>query len=191
MDRAYYNRWADNDYEQLPESCCLGPTDGSQSSLSGSYSSENVELQESSKFEMNRYYGLTEVDSSLQDAIVRMDYVQSVLNKITLTNKSAEFCQLLEDFLHNVEGMRIKLQTILSPFANLEQFSTDLLPMTDTNYSTGIPCATSYAHKQFQFKKLFGEFTISKNKEVEYFKQILEPDNSSICFSKFYSIIRI
>uniref|UniRef100_A0A1I7VLF3 PCM1_C domain-containing protein n=1 Tax=Loa loa TaxID=7209 RepID=A0A1I7VLF3_LOALO len=166
MDRAYYNRWADNDYEQvnvegtlnemkyhystdtrqisrLPESCCLGPTDGSQSSLSGSYSSENVELQESSKFEMNRYYGLTEVDSSLQDAIVRMDYVQSVLNKITLTNKSAEFCQLLEDFLHNVEGMRIKLQTILSPFANLEQFSTDLLPMTDTNYSTANSTASS------------------------------------------------
>uniref|UniRef100_A0A915PRU5 Uncharacterized protein n=1 Tax=Setaria digitata TaxID=48799 RepID=A0A915PRU5_9BILA len=155
MDRTYYDRWADNDYEQvivegelsntpiknvhlqLPESCRLGPTDGPKSSFSASRSFENTEQQEAtSEPEMNRYYGLTEVDSSLQDAINRMGCVGNMLSKITLTNKSAEFCQLLEDFLHNIEGMRLKLQAILSPFANLEQFSMDPLPITDMDCST-------------------------------------------------------
>uniref|UniRef100_A0A0R3RG69 DASH complex subunit DAM1 n=1 Tax=Elaeophora elaphi TaxID=1147741 RepID=A0A0R3RG69_9BILA len=112
MDGNFYDRWADNDYEQ------------------------NVETQESSKLQMSRYYGLTEVDSSLQDAIVRMNCVQNMLNKITLANKSEEFCQLLQDFSYNVEEMRLKFEAMLSPYANLEQFSTDLA--TDSDQSTGI-----------------------------------------------------
>ncbi|MCP9264028.1 hypothetical protein DINM_006953 [Dirofilaria immitis] len=138
MNKSYYDRWADNNYEQLSESCRLGPTNGVKSNSSASRSFENAELQESTELEMNRYYGLTE-------AIVRMDYIQNMLNKITRTNKSAEFCRLLEDFLHNIEEMRLKLQAILSPFANLEQFSTDFLPVTDANHSTAstITSATS------------------------------------------------
>uniref|UniRef100_A0A8R1Y375 Uncharacterized protein n=1 Tax=Onchocerca volvulus TaxID=6282 RepID=A0A8R1Y375_ONCVO len=132
----YYDRWADNDYDQLSESCRLGPIDGDKSNFSAFRSSENAELKESSELQMNRYYGLTEVDSSLQDAINCMNYVQTMLNKITLKNKSAEFCRLLKDFLQNIEEMRLKLQTILSPFANLEQFSTDFRPVTDTDQST-------------------------------------------------------
>ncbi|KAK6104420.1 hypothetical protein QQG55_16205 [Brugia pahangi] len=138
MDKTYYDRWADNDNEKLTESCRLGPTDGSKSSFIASQSFENAEFQESSEveLEMNRYYGLTEVDCSLQDAIMRMIYAQKVLNKVTLTNKSAEFCQLLEDFMHNIGGMQMKLKALLSPFANMEQFWTDPLPMTNTDHST-------------------------------------------------------
>ncbi|CAG9532150.1 unnamed protein product [Cercopithifilaria johnstoni] len=136
MNRNYYDRWADNDYEQLSESCRLGPTDESKSGFNISRSFENAEVRESSELDMKRYYGLTEVDSSLQDAIVRMKYVQNVLNKITLTNKSTEFCKLVEDFLHDIQEMQLKFETMLSPFANLEQFSTDLI--TDSDHSTGI-----------------------------------------------------
>ncbi|VDN90936.1 unnamed protein product [Brugia pahangi] len=123
---------------RLTESCRLGPTDGSKSSFIASQSFENAEFQESSEveLEMNRYYGLTEVDCSLQDAIMRMIYAQRVLNKVTLTNKSAEFCRLLEDFMHNIGGMQMKLKALLSPFANMEQFWTDPLPMTNTDHST-------------------------------------------------------
>lgn len=45
---------------------------------------------------------------------MRMDYVKNVLNKITLKNKSDEFCQLMEEFLRNIEGMRMKLQTVVN-----------------------------------------------------------------------------
>ncbi|VDK83916.1 unnamed protein product, partial [Litomosoides sigmodontis] len=124
----------------LSESCRLGPIDGFKSSFSAS-SSLNAEVQECYEPEMNRYYGLTEVDSSLQDAIVRMDYVQNVLSKITLTNKSAEFRKLLEDFIYNIEEVRLKLETMLSPFANLEQFSADLITESDhsTESTTSLP----------------------------------------------------
>uniref|UniRef100_A0A1I8ES88 Acetyl-coenzyme A transporter 1 n=1 Tax=Wuchereria bancrofti TaxID=6293 RepID=A0A1I8ES88_WUCBA len=146
MNKTYYVRWVDNDYEQLTESCRFGPTDGPKSSFSASQSFENAEFQESSEveLEMNRYYGLTEVDCSLKDAIVRMIYAQKVLNKVTLV--TAEFCRLLQDFLRNIGEMQMKLKALLSPFANIEQFSTDLLPITNTNHSTGILSATSCTH---------------------------------------------
>ncbi|VDM19916.1 unnamed protein product [Wuchereria bancrofti] len=75
---------------------------------------ENAEFQESSEveLEMNRYYGLTEVDCSLKDAIVRMIYAQKVLNKVTLV--TAEFCRLLQDFLRNIGEMQMKLKALVN-----------------------------------------------------------------------------
>ncbi|KAL3995087.1 hypothetical protein ACH3XW_24350 [Acanthocheilonema viteae] len=128
MNRNYNDRWADNDYEELSESCRLGP---SKSNSSASQSTENALVQESSETEFKRRFGLTEVDSSLHDAIVRVKYVQNELNKITLTNKTAEFCELLRDFLQNIEEIRLKLEAMLSPFANLEQISADLITDSD------------------------------------------------------------
>lgn len=45
---------------------------------------------------------------------MRMIYAQKVLNKVTLTNKSAEFCRLLEDFMHNIGGMQMKLKALVN-----------------------------------------------------------------------------
>ncbi|VBB33642.1 unnamed protein product [Acanthocheilonema viteae] len=123
MNRNYNDRWADNDYEELSESCRLGP---SKSNSSASQSTENALVQESSETEFKRRFGLTEVDSSLHDAIVRVKYVQNELNKITLTNKTAEFCELLRDFLQNIEEIRLKLEAMVN-FKSEKLFS---LPTT-------------------------------------------------------------
>lgn len=58
-----------------------------------------------------------------------MNYVQTVLNEITLTNKSIEFCQLLKDFLHNIEEMRLKLEAMVN-------FKNEKLFLVNVNYTT-------------------------------------------------------
>ncbi|KHN73201.1 hypothetical protein Tcan_05481, partial [Toxocara canis] len=109
----------------LPNSCLIGPLTPCHSVASDSPRTLYDNLVSRSERAVRRCYGISEVDHRLQEAVTSIASVRRMLQRICETTQNAELKASVEEFQYDAERLSRKLNRLISPFANADEFSAD------------------------------------------------------------------